>query len=178
MSLEQGHNSAFDAMIEADRQHHLHPWEHLGSWKEAERFAFTHADGIYVFDQNGRKLIDGPAGMWAVQIGYGNKEMADAISAQVMELPYASPWSVTTSTGARLAEKVASLAPENLNTVMFTTGGSTAVDTALRTMQFMNNRLGRPEKKVILPFCPGPAPLLLSGQLLELMLRPVCPPVT
>lgn len=150
MALAEGHNRAIEDMIAADRKHHLHPWEHLASWQEADRFAFTHAEGIYVYDANGRRLIDGPAGMWAVQIGYGRKEMADAIAEQVMNLTYASPWSVTTTPAALLAEKVAALAPANLNTVMFTTGGSTAVDTALRTMQFLNNRLGRPEKKVII----------------------------
>lgn len=150
MSLEAGHNEEWDRMLEADRAHHLHPWEHLASWKSADRFPYTHGDGIYVYDASGRRLIDGPAGMWAVQIGYGRKEMADAIAAQVMDLPYASPWSVTTKPAAQLAEKLASLAPESLNTMMFTTGGSTAVDTALRTMQFLNNRLGRPQKKIVI----------------------------
>jgi putrescine aminotransferase len=150
VTLTTGHNREMEDMVAADRKYHLHPWEHLGSWKEAERYPFTHAEGIYVYDANGRRFIDGPAGMWAVQIGYGRQEMADAITHQVMELPYASPWTATTAPAALLAEKVASLAPTNLNTVMFTTGGSTAVDTALRTMQFMNNRLGRPEKKIII----------------------------
>ncbi|WP_397541915.1 aminotransferase [Roseovarius salis] len=145
-----GHNAALDMIEDSDRAHHLHPWDHMGSWKQGERFVVTHAEGIHLYDASGRKLIDGPAGMWNVQIGYGRKEMADAIAHQVMELPYVSPWSVTTSPAARLAEKVAELAPGPLNTVMFTTGGSTAVDTALRTMHFLNNRLGRPEKKKVI----------------------------
>jgi len=148
--VKPGHNAALTHTAKADRDHHLHPWEHLGSWKKGERFMITHADGIYLHDADGRKLIDGPAGMWAVQIGYGRKEMADAIAEQVMSLPYASPWTVTTSPAAGLAEKVASLAPDPLNTVMFTTGGSTAVDTAIRTVHFLNNRLGRPEKKKVI----------------------------
>lgn len=147
---KQGHNISRQLIKQADREHHLHPWEYMGAWKKADRFVVTHGEGIYLYDDTGRKLIDGPAGMWAVQIGYGRQEMADAIAAQVMDLPYASPWSVTTSPSAQLAEKVASLAPGDLNTVMFTTGGSTAVDTAIRTMQFFNNRLGRPEKKIVI----------------------------
>ena len=150
MIFAKDHNYDLEAIVAADRKHHLHPWDDLANWHEAERFPVSHADGIYVYDGNGRKFIDGPAGMWAVQIGYGRKEMAEAIAAQVMELPYASPWSVTTTPAARLAEKVASLAPETLNSVMFTTGGSTAVDTALRTVHFLNNRLGRPEKKIVI----------------------------
>lgn len=150
MTLAEGYNLNIDEMLAADRKHHLHPWEDLATWKDAERFPITDADGIHIYDASGRKYIDGPAGMWAVQIGYGRTEMAEAIARQVTQLPYASPWSVTTSPAAQLAEKVANLAPEKLNTVMFTTGGSTAVDTALRTMQFLNNRLGRPEKKIVI----------------------------
>lgn len=145
-----GHNAAQAHVAEADQAHHLHPWEYMGAWRQADRFVVTHADGIYLYDASGRKLIDGPAGMWAVQIGYGRKEMADAIARQVMTLPYASPWSMTTSPAAELAEKIAALAPAPLNTVMFTTGGSSAVDTAIRTMHFLNNRLGRPEKKKVI----------------------------
>ncbi|WP_280952560.1 aminotransferase [Roseovarius aestuariivivens] len=133
-----------------DQCHHLHPWEDMANWKRSERFVITHGKGIYLYDDQGRELIDGPAGMWAVQIGYGRKEMADAIAEQVMGLPYASPWSATTTPAALLADKVTSLAPGDLNTVMFTTGGSTAVDTAIRTMHFLNNRLGRPEKKIVI----------------------------
>ena len=99
-----GHNIGLDELARSDQEHHIHPWEHMGSWREAGRFVVTHAEGIYLFDADGRRLIDGPAGMWAVQIGYGRQEMADAIAAQVMELPYASPWTVTTSPSARLAQ--------------------------------------------------------------------------
>jgi len=150
MKPHKTHNRDLSDVLAADRTHHLHPWQDLSAWRADDPHCFTSGEGIYVYDQDGRKLIDGPAGMWAVQIGYGRREMADAIAAQVMELPYASPWTSTTSPAARLSERVAALAPGDLNTVMFTTGGSTAVDTALRTMQFLNNRLGRPEKKIIL----------------------------
>lgn len=146
----KGHNILADGLKQADRQHHLHPWEDMANWTHSDRFVITHGDGIYLYDDAGRELIDGPAGMWAVQIGYGRREMADAIARQVMELPYASPWTITTSPAAELAGKVTSLAPGDLNTVMFTTGGSTAVDTAIRTMHFLNNRLGRPEKKIVI----------------------------
>ncbi|MEM7240237.1 MAG: aminotransferase, partial [Pseudomonadota bacterium] len=119
-------------------------------WGNADRFVLSRGEGVYVYDDKGNKLIDGPGGMWAVQIGYGRKEMAEAIAAQVMELPFSSPWSTTNAPAAMLSDKLAALAPGALNTVMFTTGGSTAVDTALRTVHFLNNRLGRPDKKVVI----------------------------
>lgn len=108
------------------------------------------ADGIYLWDAKGKRYIDGQGGMWCMQIGFGRQEMADAIAAQVMQMPYASPWSFTSEPPAVLAQMIAERAPGDLNAVYFTTGGSTAVDTALWTAMFMNKRLGRPNKKIII----------------------------
>jgi len=133
-----------------DRDHHLHPWAGMKGWGQDEYMRVNTAQGIYLWDSEGKKYIDGPGGMWCVQIGYGRDEMARAIADQVMAMPYASPWSFTTEPAAVLARKLAARTPGDLNTVHFTTGGSTAVDTALRAMQFLNNRLGRPEKKIVI----------------------------
>lgn len=133
-----------------DRDHNLHPWAGTEGFGSDEYMRVNSAEGIYLWDNAGRKYIDGPGGMWCVQIGYGRKEMAEAIGKQVMDMPYASPWSFTTEPAAILAKKIAEMTPGDLNTVHFTTGGSTAVDTALRVMQFLNNRLGRPDKKIVI----------------------------
>lgn len=133
-----------------DRDHFMHPWVALDHWREEGYPVTASGEGVYVTDGDGRRMLDGPGGMWCVQIGYGRREMADAIAEQVLRLPYTSPWSTTSEPGAVLAKKLADLAPGDLNTVFFTTGGSTAVDSALRTMHFLNNRLGRPEKKVVI----------------------------
>ena len=135
---------------EWDRNHQLHPWAAMDAWRGYDNILVDRDEGIYLTDGQGRKLLDGPAGMWCMQIGYGRKEMADAIAKQVLKLPYTPPFTNTTEPSAILAKKLADLAPGDLNNVFFTTGGSTAVDTALRTMHFMNNRLGRPEKKIVL----------------------------
>ena len=133
-----------------DRDHHLHPWAGVEGFGTDEYMRVNTADGIYLWDADGKRYIDGPGGMWCMQIGYGRQEMADAISAQVMQMPYASPWSFTSEPAAVLARMIAERAPGDLNSVHFTTGGSTAVDTALRTALFLNNRLGRPEKKIVI----------------------------
>ena len=133
-----------------DREHFIHPWHDMKYWRDYDNMLVTEADGIYMYDETGKKFIDGPGGMWCVQIGYGQKEMAEAIAAQVMKMPFASPWTNVTEPSAILAKRIADFAPGDLNNVFFTTGGSTAVDTALRAMQFMNNCLGRPDKKIIL----------------------------
>jgi len=128
----------------------VHPWENFQQWGRQQRPAVVGGEGIYVHTADGRRLIDGPAGMWCVQLGYGRHEIADAAHRQMLEMPYASPWYFASEPAARLADKVASLAPEGLDNVFFTTGGSTAVDSALRFVMFYNNYLGRPEKKHII----------------------------
>lgn len=133
-----------------DRVHNLKPWAAMDAWREDDPHMVDQAKGIYMWDAQGRRFIDGPGGMWCVQIGHGRKEMADAMAAQAQKLAYASPWTTGTEPGALLAKKLADLAPGDLNNVFFTTGGSTAVDTAIRTMHYMNNNLGRPDKKIVI----------------------------
>lgn len=135
---------------EYDNKYYMHPWEAMWEADGADRTISARAEGIYIYDQDGKKLIDGPGGMWCTQIGYGRQEIADAISEQVMQLSYHSPWNTASEPSAMLAKKLAELAPGDLNTVFFTTGGSTAVDTALRFVHFYNNRLGRPDKKIVI----------------------------
>ena len=133
-----------DRIRHDDSAHWFHPWESLRE-PGAERTIVTGAEGIHIVDENGQRLIDGPGGMWCVQIGYGRREMAEAIAAQVMEVPYMNPFSLTSGPPARLAARLAAMAPGDLRHVFFTTGGSTAVDTALRFVQFYNNLRGRRE---------------------------------
>lgn len=139
-----------ETLREWDRTHQIHPWAALDDWRGYDNMLVDSADGIYMWDGEGKRYIDGPGGMWCTQIGYGRRDMAEAIAEQVIRLPYTSPFTNTTEPSAVLARRLAEMAPGDLNNVFFTTGGSTAVDTALRTMQYMNNRRGRPEKKIII----------------------------
>ncbi|QBQ98835.1 aminotransferase [Paraburkholderia pallida] len=133
-----------------DNESWLHPWESMTDVGAANRTVVQRAEGIHVYDEKGNRLIDGPGGMWCMQIGYGRQEMADAIAQQIMQVPYMNPFSLTSEPSARLAAKLAELAPGDLNHVFLTTGGSTAVDTALRFVHFYNNVKGRPNKKHII----------------------------
>jgi adenosylmethionine-8-amino-7-oxononanoate aminotransferase len=137
-------------LIDWDRTHQVHPWAAMDSWRGYDHMMVEHGKGIYLWDSSGKRFLDGPGGMWCVQIGYGREDMAEAIARQVISLPFASPWTTTTNPAARLSKKLADLAPGDLNNVFFTTGGSTAVDTAIRTVHFLNNRLGKPEKKIVI----------------------------
>ncbi|UUY10334.1 aminotransferase [Pseudomonas sp. J452] len=141
---------SIEQLRHADNHAWFHPWEYLAGAGAANRTQVQRAEGIYVYDELGQRLIDGPGGMWCMQVGYGRQEMAEAIAAQALQLPYMNPFALTSATPVRLAAKLAELAPGDLNHVFFTTGGSTAVDTALRFVHFYNNLKGRPQKKHII----------------------------
>ncbi len=144
-------NLHFDTeQIREQDRHWIHPWENFKTAKWATRTIIARAEGIYLTDTDGNRLIDGPAGMWCVNIGHGTGEMADAIAEQVRRMPYYSPWSLGNVPAAELSAKLAGLAPGDLDHVFFTTGGSTAVDSALRFVMYLNNCLGRPKKKHII----------------------------
>ncbi len=143
--------SVFDtARIQTQDNHVVHPWDDIAKVGQNNRTVIGRSEGIYVYDSDGNRLMDGPAGMWCVNIGHGRQDMADAIAKQVMEMTYFSPWSLANAPAAQLADKLASLSPGDLNSVFFSTCGSTAIDSALRFVMFYNNCLDRPEKKHII----------------------------
>ena len=125
----------------------VHPWEEIESYGGNARTVVADGEGVYVRDSRGNRLLDGPGGMWCVNVGHGSAEIAEAMREQAAALSYASAWSLTNPPAARLAEKLSALAPGDINNVFLTTGGSTATDSALRFVMFRNNYLGRGEKK-------------------------------
>ena len=133
-----------------DNEHFVHPWEGMRDLGHNDRTFSESSEGIYVITESGERLLDGPAGMWCVQLGYGNTEIADAMAEQARKMAYFSPFNNANSMPAQLAHEIAQMTPGDLNHVFFTTGGSTAVDSAIRFVQFRNNVMGRPEKKIVI----------------------------
>jgi len=125
----------------------LHPYEDMESRGTYDRKLIVKSDNIYLYDENGKEYIDGPGGMWCNNIGHGNKEIGEAVKNQLEKMEYCSPFSESNEISAELASVLSELSPGDLNTVFFTTDGSTANDTALRFIMFYNNLLGRPQKK-------------------------------
>ncbi len=136
--------------LQTSDHHFLHPWEDMDNLGKQQRTVIAQGDGVYVHDSEGNRLLDGPGGMWCVNIGHRRKEMADVVANQIMALTYVSPWSMTNEPAVELARKLAEISPGDLNHVFFTTGGSTAVDSALRFIMFYHNVLGRPDKKQVI----------------------------
>ena len=140
-----------DGLWRMDRDHNVHPWTDFATFKEEGSEIMAEAEGVYVYNAEGERYLDGIGGLWCVNIGYGRDEMAQAIADQVRRIPYYSTFThLTTPPAAALAAKLAALAPASIDHVFYGTGGSMANDTAIRIIHFYFNRLGKPNKKKII----------------------------
>ena len=139
-----------DILQENIKKHLIQPWPYASSIGDEYREIVSNGHGIYIEDAEGNKLIDGPAGMWCSNIGHRNEEIAQVMFKQAMELSYNSPWYTSNEPSAKLSKVISDYAPGDLSNVFFTTGGSTAVESALRFVHYYYNVLGTPEKKLIL----------------------------
>lgn len=134
---------------EKDKKHIIHPWSDLGS--DADSMIIESGQGIHVFDSEGNQYIDAISGMWCVNLGYGNKELAKAISDQCVQLAYYTPFgAMSNSPSIQLAAELSKITPGDLNVFQFTNGGSTAVESAIRFVHYYFNCLGQPDKKHII----------------------------
>ena len=131
--------------------HHLAPFSDFKQLKEVGPRIITHAKGVYLWDSEGHKILDGMAGLWCVAIGYGRDELADAASKQMRELPYYNLFFMTAHPPVlELAKVIAEIAPEGMNHVFFTGSGSEGNDTMLRMVRHYWAIKGQPNKKVII----------------------------
>ncbi|MCR8922541.1 aminotransferase [Dasania sp. GY-MA-18] len=138
-------------IVEDDKNHFLHPWQYFDSFKEEGALPIAKAEGAYIYDTDGNKMLDAIGGMWCTNIGLGREDMVEAIADQVRQMAYANPMvDMTNIPAGQLAKKLAELAPGDLNHVFLSCGGSTAVDTAFRLIHFYQNCRGLHDKKHII----------------------------
>lgn len=138
--------------IEArDVAYHLHSYTDARKHEEAGPLIMERGDGIHVYDNNGKRYIEGMAGLWSVALGFGEKRLADAAMRQMEKLPY---YHTFTHKGhgpsAELAEKLVSMAPVPMSKAYFTNSGSEANDTAIKLIWYRSNALGQPQRKKII----------------------------
>ena len=134
-----------------DAAHHIHPFTDTGELNAKGTRVITQADGVFLWDSDGNKILDAMAGLWCVNVGYGRKSIADAVARQMERLPYYNTFFQTSHPPViALSKAVSDLAPEEMNRVFFGVSGSDANDTNLRMARHYWASLGKPEKTVII----------------------------
>jgi putrescine aminotransferase len=134
-----------------DAAHYIHPFtDHAALSRKGTRI-ITRADGVYLFDSDGRKILDGMSGLWCVNLGYGRRELAEVAYQQMLELPYYNSFFQAAHPPAiELARVLAEVTPPQFNHVFFTGSGSEANDTVVRTVRRYWDLLGQPQRSVII----------------------------
>ena len=138
-----------------DSAHFIHPFTDHGDLATRGARVITRAEGIYVWDSEGEKMLDAMSGLWCVNVGYGRKELADAAHQQMMTLPFYNSFFQTTNVPAvKLATRLASLAPKvgdrTFEHVFYSSSGSESNDSNVRMVRRYWDLLGQPQRKVII----------------------------
>lgn len=141
----------FSEIQQKNINHHFTPFSDNKELAENGSRVITRAEGVYIYDDQGNKLLDAMAGLWCVNLGYGRQELVDVATAQMSELPYYNLFFKTThAPAAKLAEKITSLAPAHMNKVFFTGSGSEANDTVFRMVRRFWDLEGKSTKKTFI----------------------------
>lgn len=141
-----------EELTELDKKHFLHPTSPIGQQqKEGPSFIFTEGNGVFLTDMKGNKLIDGMSSLWNVNIGHGREEISEVAKAQMKKLAFSSCFATFSNEPAiRLAAKLADIAPGDLSTTFFTSGGSESNDTAYKLARHYWVLKGKPNKQKII----------------------------
>ncbi|MGN8094733.1 aspartate aminotransferase family protein, partial [Methylobacterium sp. 22177] len=134
-----------------DIAYQLHPLVDLRNYDKTGALVIERGEGIYVYDNAGRRYIEGLAGLWSVAVGFGERRLSDAAKRQMDQLSYYHIFAHKThGPSVDLAEKLISLAPVPMSKVHFTSSGSEANDLVVKLAWYRSNALGKPEKKKII----------------------------
>lgn len=140
-----------DELRELDRRHQIHPFTHHRDMHGSGTHLIQSGEGCYVIDEEGRRLLDGLAGLWCVNVGYNCAAIVEAVHRQMEKLPYyPSFFNSTTESAIRVAEFLGEKAPARLNRTMFSNSGSEANETALKAIRAYYKLRGQSRKSKIL----------------------------
>ena len=132
-----------------DAAHHVHPFTAQAALANKGARVIRAADGVWLTDSDGERMLDGMAGLWCVNIGYGRHELAEAAARQMRELPYYNTFFQTSHVPViELAARLAELIPGDLNHTFFASSGSEANDTNIRLVRRYWELKGKPEKTI------------------------------
>ncbi|MFZ6845028.1 aspartate aminotransferase family protein [Undibacterium sp. RuTC16W] len=135
----------------ADAARHLHPFADYSKKNEQTSRIIVKGEGIYVWDSEGKRFLDGMAGLWCTNVGYGRKRIADAVHQQMTQLCFYNTFFQTTHVPAiELAAKLVDISPDHFNHVFFTGSGSEGNDTVVRLVRHYWERKGQAQRQVII----------------------------
>lgn len=138
-------------MAHRDIETVIHPYTNLARHRETGPLILNEGRGIYLYDDKGKRYIEGLAGLWCTSLGFGNEELADAASAAMRKLSFSSVFGGKSHDGAiELSEKLKEIAPCPASKVLFGTSGSEANDMQVKLTWYYNNARGLPAKKKII----------------------------
>ena len=134
-----------------DQSFHLHPATNLRTVQKEGPLVITRGEGVYVYDDEGRRYLEGMSGLWCASLGFSERRLAEAAYRQMCELPfYHSFGGKVPAISTELAERLIGIAPAGMAKALFANSGSEANDTAIKLAWYVNNALGRPQKKKII----------------------------
>jgi len=129
----------------------IHPYTNLKAHETEGPMVITGGDGIFVIDEDGKRYLEGLAGLWCCSLGFSERRLADAAYRQMLKLPYYHTFAhKATDVGIELADRLLRIAPVPMSKVFFANSGSEANDTVVKLVWYYNNALGRPRKKKII----------------------------
>ena len=135
----------------ADAAHFLHPFTDFKALARKGSRVITRADNIYLWDSEGKKLLDAMSGLWCVNVGYGQQALVDAAAQQMKQLPFYNAFFQTATPPAiELAELLAEISPPQFEHVFFSVSGSEGNDTVVRMVRRYWDLLGQPERHVFI----------------------------
>jgi putrescine aminotransferase len=138
-----------NTLKQKDHDYLLHPLQHPSA--HSDPVIFARGEGIYLYTVDGKEYIDGFAGLWNVNAGYGRKELAEAAFAQMQQLAYCSSYAGSSNIPAiQLAEKLSGMAYPQLKTTFFTSGGAESNESAFKTARHYWKRMGKPNKTKVI----------------------------
>jgi len=136
---------------QADTAHFLHPFTDFGALAQKGSRIITRAEGIYLWDSEGKKILDAMSGLWCVNVGYGQQALIDAATRQMKELPFYNAFFQTATPPAiELAELLSQVSPPQFQHVFYSSSGSESNDTIVRMVRRYWDILGQPERQVII----------------------------
>jgi len=136
---------------ELDKKHYLHPFTNHKELHAQRSRIISRADGVYIYDADGNKMLDGMSGLWCVNAGYGRQELIDAATRQLKELPYYNSFFQCAHPPAiELASIIRDVSPPQFNRVFFAGSGSESNDTILRMVRTYWDLMGQPDRHTII----------------------------